>query len=304
VTDTVGSFLDDAAAALASAGVAEPRRRARRLVAEILDLSATELFGHPEHMLEAREADRLRVALARLVAGEPLSRILGWREFWGLRFALSAETLDPRPESEIVVEAALSRIADRRAALRFLDLGTGTGCLLLALLCECPAATGFGVDISVGAVRTARHNAAMLSLADRALFFVGKWSTALSGNFEAIVANPPYIRTAELAKLPPEVGRYDPPRALDGGGDGLDAYRVMAAGLPALLASDGVLAVEIGAGQAAAAAAIFAGKGLAIDGLESDLAGIERCVVARLRAGDGANARRDQKNLGMCRCGV
>ncbi len=291
MTDTLGSFLAEAAAALATAGLDEPRRRARRLICGLLELPAAELLSHPERRLAPHEADLLRCALGRLTEGEPASRILGRREFWGLSFALSADTLDPRPESETLVEAVLARIDDRSAPLRFLDLGTGTGCLLLALLSECPGAIGFGVDIAGGAVRTARGNAAALGLADRARFFVGDWGAAISGRFAAIVANPPYIATGELAGLPPEVGHFDPRLALDGGGDGLDAYRRMAPAFPALLASGGLLAVEIGAGEAAAVAAIFKAQGLAIDGIERDLSKFERCIVARVGKTDRGKAR-------------
>jgi release factor glutamine methyltransferase len=301
VTDTLGALLAEAAAALSEAGFDEPRRRARRLVAGLLKLSPTQLLGHPERGLERCEAERLRESLARMVGGEPLSRLLGRREFWGLNFALSADTLDPRPESETLIETVLARITDRSAPLDFLDLGTGTGCLLLALLSEYPAAIGIGVDIAAGAVLTARRNAAALGLADRARFFVGDWGSALSDRFAAIVANPPYIASKALADLPPEVDRYDPRRALDGGEDGLAAYRTIAADLPALLAPGGVVAVEVGAGQAFAAAAIFQARGLIIDGIERDLAGVERCVAARLDKGDRAEAPSDgQKHLGMC----
>ncbi len=211
-----------------------------------------------------------------------MSRILGWREFWGLRFALSADTLDPRPESETLVEAVLRRNADRNAPLSFLDLGTGTGCLLLALLSEFPAATGIGVDIAAGAVMTARKNATVLGLAARARFFVGDWSGALLGRFTVIIANPPYIAGSALAVLSPEVRCYDPRRAIDGGEDGLADYFRIVEDLPALLASGGIFATEIGAGQAPAVAAILKARGLSIVGIERDLAGIERCIIARL----------------------
>jgi len=299
--ESVGAFLTRAAAALSAAGFDEPRRRARRLVCGILGCSPTALLGHPERELEPTEADRLRRALGRMMAGEPISRVLGRREFWGLSFALSADTLDPRPESETLVEAVLARLGDRGAAHRFLDLGTGTGCLLLALLSECPAALGFGVDIALGAVVTARRNAAALGLAERARFLVGDWAAAVSGRFAAIVANPPYIATGELAGLPMEVARHDPRRALDGGEDGLAPYRIIARQAPALLLPDGVLAVETG-GAPAAAAAIIAAQGLVIDAIARDLTGIERCVLAHRRlAGRGATAPPNQKHLGMRR---
>jgi release factor glutamine methyltransferase len=282
VAVTLGSILAEAVAALSAAGLDEPRRRARRLVAASLDVSPSELLGHPERTLERSAVERLRGSLARTVVGEPLSRVLGCREFWGLRFALSADTFDPRPESETLVEAVLRRIPDRRAPVRVLDLGTGTGCLLLALLSEFPTAFGLGVDIATGAVMTARENAAALGVLDRTRFVVGDWSSALLGRFTVIVANPPYIASDALAGLPPEVRHYDPGRAVDGGEDGLAAYRKIAEDLPALLASGGIFVAEIGAGQTLAAAAIFKAGGLLIDGIERDLAGIERCIVARL----------------------
>lgn len=279
VTERLETVLADAAAVLSDAGFGEPRRRARRLIACILDLSATELLARPERRIDGREAERISILLRRMLDHEPLSRIIGRREFWGLDFALSADTLDPRPESETVVEAVLRRV-DRGAPLRLLDLGTGTGCLLLSLLAELPAATGIGIDIATGAVATARQNAASLGLTGRACFLVGDWATALSERFAAIVANPPYIASAALPCLPREVSGYDPRRALDGGADGLAAYRAIAADLPQLLMPEGIFAAEVGAGQADRVAAILTAEGLRIDATERDLADIERCVIA------------------------
>jgi release factor glutamine methyltransferase len=299
VADTLGSILKETIAVLSAAGLDEPRRRARRFVAAFLDVPPTELLSHAERALERSMVEHLHGSLARIVIGEPLSRVLGWREFWGLRFALSADTLDPRPDSETLVEAVLRRIPDRNVPLSCLDLGTGTGCLLLALLSELPTAVGIGVDVALGAVMTARKNAGVLGLADRARFFVGDWSRALFGRFAVIVANPPYITGDEFAGLPPEVRRYDPRRAVDGGEEGLAAYIRIAEDLPPLMSSGGIFAVEIGAGQAPAAAAILQAKGLLIDGIERDLAGIERCIVARLDESDAAelpSAR--EKDLG------
>ena len=218
--------------------------------------------------------------LKRMLAHEPLSRIVGRREFWGLDFLLSADTLDPRPESETLVEIVLARLPERRRPRHFLDLGTGTGCLLLALLSEYPTADGVGVDIAPGAARTARENAERLGLGARARFVVGSWTAALTGRFDAIVANPPYIERAAIPALPPEVRDYDPIRALDGGADGLEAYRAIAAALPSLLPPGGLFAVETGIGQAASVAAILRRHGLRVEGIVPDLAGIERCVVA------------------------
>jgi release factor glutamine methyltransferase len=281
VAETLGSFLAEASAALSAAGFGEPRRHARRLVASVLAISQADLFGHPDRALEDEEIRLIRVTLGRVIDREPLSRIIGRREFWGLDFSLSAETLDPRPETETVVEAVLRRNSEHHAPLRMLDLGTGTGCILLALLHEFPTATGIGVDIAEGAVARASRNAAALGLADRALFFVGNWGTALSGRFNVIVANPPYIASGALAFLPREVVHYDPPRALDGGQDGLRAYRAIAADLAALLTCNGVFVTEVGVNQADAAAAVLRANGLMFDGIEEDLAGIARCVIAR-----------------------
>ena len=277
----IGSAIDAAGAALAAAGFDEPYRQARRLLAASLGVSPSEIFAHPEREIGAAERARVAAMLRRLIAREPLSRIVGRREFWGLEFHLSADTLDPRPDSETVVAAVLARLNERDRPYRLLDLGTGSGCLLLALLSEYPRATGIGVDIAAGAARTARRNTERLGLGTRAWFAVGDWARALGGRFDAIVANPPYIATTSLAGLPPEVRDYDPPRALDGGADGLAAYRAIAGELPRLLTPDGCFAAEIGADQADAVAAILDRAGLAVDARLRDLAGIERCLVAR-----------------------
>jgi len=286
-------LLAEAAAALTQAEFEEPRRRARRLVASTLALFPADLLAHPERTVDDLASGRVRVALARMVDREPLSRILGRREFWGLEFGLSADTLDPRPETETVVTAVLRSIPDRGAPLRFLDLGTGTGCILLALLSEFPAATGFGVDVAAGAAATARRNAAALGLARRAHFFVGDWGAAISGVFDIIISNPPYIPSAAIADLPREVALYDPRRALDGGPDGLRCYRLLAVDLPRLMGPNSLFACEVGLGQAAAVALTLQADGLSTERCERDLAGRARCVIAR------ANAPASQKIVGM-----
>jgi release factor glutamine methyltransferase len=280
---TLGSAVDEVATALASTGFDEPRRRARRLLAAALNLSATEVFAHPERPVSEYEAARIADILRRTLAHEPLSRVIGVRSFWGLEFSLSPDTLDPRPETETVVEAVLAQRSERGRPYRLLDLGTGSGCLLLALLSELPAATGIGVDRAAGAAAAARENAVALGLAGRAGFIVGDWAAAIGGRFDIVVANPPYIATAAIADLPPEVRDFDPHRALDGGVDGLDAYRVIAEALPRLLASEGLFAAELGAGQDAAVAAILGAAGLDVAGAVDDLAGIARCILARPR---------------------
>ncbi|HEX3883534.1 MAG TPA: peptide chain release factor N(5)-glutamine methyltransferase [Stellaceae bacterium] len=278
---TVGAILDEVRTSLAIAGFDEPRRRARRLAAAALAMSATEVFVHPERPIAEADAERVAALLRRVLAHEPLSRVLGVREFWGLEFGLSPDTLDPRPETETVVEAVLARLPERGREYRVLDLGTGSGCLLLALLSELPGAHGVGVDRALGAAVAARDNAVALGLAGRAGFVVGDWAAAICGRFDIIVSNPPYIATETIASLPPEVRDFDPRRALDGGVDGLDAYRRITLELPQLLRPGGLFVVEVGVGQERTVAALLAAEGLLLDGFAADLAGILRCVVAR-----------------------
>jgi release factor glutamine methyltransferase len=281
--ETLGSLVTEAADSLSAAGFEQARRHARRLIASVLAVPPAELFGHPDRPVDRSQLEVVRTMLSRILRREPLSRILKRREFWGLDFALSPETLDPRPETETVVEAVTKRYCDRRAPLRILDLGTGTGCLLLALLSEFPDGRGIGIDISEGAVRTAASNAASLGFSDRAAFFVGNWAAAVSGAFEAIVANPPYIPSGDLGLLPAEVICYDPWRALDGGPDGLQAYSALVRDAAKLLAPQGIFATEVGAGQADAVAGLVEESCLSFEGIERDLAGITRCVIARAR---------------------
>jgi release factor glutamine methyltransferase len=273
-------MVNEAEAALTQTACVEPRRHGRRLIAGALEISTAELLMMSDLVLDSSAVGRLRGLIRRVAEGEPLSRVLGRREFWGLDFELSLETLDPRPESETVVEAALARV-DRSAPVSVLDLGTGSGCLLLALSSELKMAAGIGVDVSTGAVMTARRNARSLGLADRCRFFVGSWGAAIGRRFDLIVANPPYIATSTLCDLPPEVRGYDPRRALDGGEDGLSAYRIIASQLAELMMPCAVFLAEIGMGQAADVAAILRKHGLSVEAVGRDLSGIERCVIAR-----------------------
>jgi release factor glutamine methyltransferase len=298
MTETVGSLLDDAAARLSQAGVGEPRRMARRALGAVLEISPVEMLSRPERVVEDVQVNRVRLTLGRMVAREPLSRILGRREFWGLEFALSADTLDPRPETETIVEAVLRRFPDRDKPLRLLDLGTGTGCIVLALLSEYRNAVGFGVDLSAGAATTARGNAGRLGFADRAHFLVGDWGAAISGKFDTIIANPPYIPDGLLAGLPREVWLHDPHLALTGGKDGLQAYRSLAMDLGRLLGPKALFFGEIGLGQERAVAAIICASGLVIEAYENDLGGTARCFVAR------ADMLAPQKSIGMRRLPV
>jgi release factor glutamine methyltransferase len=267
-------------------GVAtEPAREARLLLAAAAALRASDLVGAPEAPLGGA-ARQVSAFAARRAAGEPLSRILGRREFWSLSLALSPDALDPRPETETIVEAALVALAARRAEpLSVLDLGVGSGALLCALLSEFPAARGIGVDLSEGAAAVARANVEALGLMNRAEIRLGDWGARLDGRFDLIVANPPYVRSGDIADLPREVRDHDPRLALDGGEDGLDAYRALLPQIDRLLAPEGRFFLEVGAGQADAVMTIAATAGLAELATFDDLAGAARVVGGRLRKG-------------------
>jgi len=262
--------LAEATARLAAAGVEEPRREARLIIAAALGLTRAELLA-----VESVDEARIEPLLARRVAREPLAYITGRREFWGLEFAVSPATLIPRPDSETLVEAALAAVP---APGRILDLGTGTGCLLLSLLHERPSAWGVGVDLSPEAAALAAGNARALGLAGRAAFLAGSWADAVAGQFDLVISNPPYIERAAIAGLMPEVGRFEPAAALDGGADGLAAYGAIYAALPRLLAPNGAAVLELGAGQAKSVSDLAAGAGFACV-LRPDLAGIARAAV-------------------------
>ena len=275
----VGTALADAAARLSAAGISDARREARLLVAEALGCDAARVLGFPESAMTAAAGRRLDELIARRSAREPVSRILGYREFWSLRFEISADTLDPRPDSETLIESVLAALDDRERAYRVLDFGTGSGCLLLALLSELPNATGTGVDLAEGALEVARRNAAVLGLGSRARFVRGSWGDSLSSHWDVILANPPYIPSPALPILMPEVVLYEPKLALDGGMDGLEAYRALAPAMARLLATTGIAALEVGPGQAPVVAAIMAGAGLALRAVRHDLTGVDRCLL-------------------------
>jgi release factor glutamine methyltransferase len=283
---TIGEAVSDAARRLANSGIEKARLDARLLVGHVLGVGPEVVTGYPERAMDSGVRGRLASLLARRAGREPIARILGRREFWSLDFRITADTLDPRPDSETVVRSALDALRASAAALgrppRILDLGSGSGCLLLALLHELPEASGVGVDRSEAAVSVARENAASLGLMDRAGFFVGDWGAGLDRDFDCIVANPPYIPDSEIASLAPEVAQFEPRLALSGGGDGLGCYRTIATQLPRLLAPLGAASVEIGAGQAAAVSRIFRRSGLKIAGIDRDLNGHERCLKATL----------------------
>jgi release factor glutamine methyltransferase len=280
---TIAQTLTAAAARLASAGVEEPRRDARLLIAAALEAGPERLIAEPERVPDGAEAARIEASIVRRAAREPVSRILGRRGFWTLDLEITPDTLDPRPDSETLVAAVLERIGAQGLAgapLTVLDLGTGSGCLLLALLSELPAANGLGLDISAPALEVARRNARNSGLSHRARFEVGDWGAGLDGSWQVIVSNPPYITEEEIGELAPEVVRYDPKLALTAGSDGLDAYRKLLPQAARLLAEDGVLALEVGRGQQDAVTGLLVASGFAPLGGYRDLGGIERCLLA------------------------
>lgn len=274
---TVREALIHGAAALQGAGVAEPRLDARLLLAHAMRLDQNALLREPGRAIDRAVYDAL---LTRRTAREPVALITGTQEFWSLPFAVSPATLVPRADSETVILAALA-VCDRDRVRRVLDLGTGTGCLLLAALTEFSQAWGLGVDIAPAAAALARQNSVTLGLAARSAMLCASWADPLSGRFDLILGNPPYLRTDELATLSPEV-RHEPARALDGGVDGLRDYRVLLARAPDLLSPGGCIALEVGFTQAGAVCAEAGRAGFGRVDVHQDLAGISRVVVARL----------------------
>jgi release factor glutamine methyltransferase len=277
---TVAQALDAAAARLRDAGVDGARRDALLLLAAALNEELAAVRARPEWVLDGSAQARFDSYVDRRAGREPVSRILGTREFWSLPFAISADTLDPRPDSETLVAAVLTHIGDRTAPLTILDLGTGSGCLLLALLSELPAARGLGIDVSKAAVGVARRNAVDLGLAGRSAFLCAPWGAALAGAWQVIVSNPPYIVSRDIPHLAPEVRLFDPPLALAGGADGLDAYRDLAPDIARLLAPGGVAALEIEPAQIENVEGVLQAAGLRGLGRARDLAGHWRCILA------------------------
>jgi release factor glutamine methyltransferase len=267
-------------AAIESAGL-----DARMLAGHALGLDLTGLITSAQRQLTVDESARLEDFARRRLAGEPVARIVGAKEFWGLPLKLSAATLVPRPDTETVVELALELLRADGATghpLRIADLGTGSGAILLALLSELPTAQGFGTDISEQALQTAAANAVSAGLAPRATFIACDYATGLSGPFDLIVSNPPYIRATDIAGLAVEVRKYDPRTALDGGADGLDAYRALIPQAAGLLAPGAALVVEAGEGQSGPINGLMTLAGLAPTGAPKvDLAGIPRAVAGR-----------------------
>ncbi|MCO5064869.1 MAG: peptide chain release factor N(5)-glutamine methyltransferase [Rhizobiaceae bacterium] len=276
---TLGSVLRAARSALAEARIATPDLDARLIVEHFSGTSRADAIADPQRLLPPAIVDSIELSVARRLSGEPVHRILGFREFYGLRLALSPETLEPRPDTEILVDAVLPTVRDivrKKGSCRILDLGTGTGAIALALLHEVPEAESVGVDISSEALETAVSNARRLGLDSRFSTRQGSWFEPVEGAFDVIVSNPPYVRRNDLPNLEREVRDFDPWAALDGGDDGLEAYRAIAEGVSRHLEARGMVAVEIGFDQAADVERVFAQREFVLAQKHRDLAQNDR----------------------------
>jgi release factor glutamine methyltransferase len=279
---TIGGLQTRARDRFAAAGLDDPAADARVLVAGLFDLTFTEIVTRSHEPVDADQIVRLDDAIARRLNHEPVHRILGEREFYGLPLSLSAATLEPRPDTEILVDSMLPhlrRLAVAHGGIDILDMGTGTGAICLALLQECPQARGLGSDISGEALATAAANAVRNGLSDRFRTVQGSWFAPISGHFHGIVSNPPYIQSGVMATLSDEVKNFDPAAALDGGADGLDAYRAIASDAARFLHDDGVLGLEIGYDQRLTVTALFEGSGFRLIEAARDYGHNDRALI-------------------------
>ncbi|WP_417810206.1 peptide chain release factor N(5)-glutamine methyltransferase [Thalassospira alkalitolerans] len=282
---TLGSLMTEAVAALRDAGIDNARMDARILLSDAAGVDSSRIAAWPEDIVADDKSTKFRDMIARRLKREPVSRILGQRDFWRHSFKLSPETLDPRPDSETIVELALDWLEDRDAPT-VLDFGTGTGCLLLSIIGDLQNARGLGVDISQGAVACARQNADQLGYGGQVEFRVSDWDQAVTDDertkgFDLVVSNPPYITRDEMDDLSPEVSRFDPRLALTDEGDGLGAYRILSRVAFGLVKPAGFVIFEIGQGQENAVARLLVEAGFVGVEYREDLGGIVRCVAAK-----------------------
>jgi release factor glutamine methyltransferase len=276
---TIKSTLTLAKSRLTAATIPSASLDAELLLAHALKTTREQIICYPEHPLDKSQATEFDILIERRVAREPMAHILGQREFWGRDFKVNRHTLDPRPDSETLIEAALDLYPDKKQNLSIIDFGTGTGCLLLTLLAEFPNAQGVGVDISEDALVVANENSCNLELAKRAKFIVSKWGEKVQGKYDLIISNPPYIKSSDIAGLEPEVAKYEPKGALDGGISGLQCYEDLAPYIAALLSINGFAILEFGMGQENDVKTILENAGLKFVAFRKDLAGIIRCIV-------------------------
>jgi release factor glutamine methyltransferase len=278
----LAQVLRQSRAFLAEAGIESPEMDARLLLEWVAGCDHLEVIRNPNREIGKDEHAALEAALIRRINGESVHRIIGRRAFFGIELNLSTETLEPRPDTESLVELALPFLQKRIASLGIADiadLGTGTGAIALALLDQLPQLRAVGVDISVDALATARRNAAIANVSRRFAALSSDWFSALTGSYDMIISNPPYIPTDDIAHLQREVAVHDPVRALDGGEDGLDPYRIIAAGARRHLRPGGAVALEIGAGQKEEIEAIFRRENFLLDGVKQDFGGHERALL-------------------------
>lgn len=278
IDEQLGQWIKGARHRLGCAGIDSARLDARLLAGHVLEWGAAKVLSYPEYALSKHQREQLEILLQRRERRESLAAITGVKEFWGLEFCVTGDTLVPRPDSETLIEAALGAVADKQRSLRILDLGTGTGCLLLSLLSEFPNAWGLGVDVSEAALLVAAKNASRLGLAGRAEFVISDWGAAIASRFDLVVCNPPYISDEEFAALEDEVSRFEPRLALAGGADGLDCYRALAPRLSPLLAPGASVFIEVGATQATAVSALLSDQDIEIIGVLNDLSGRARVL--------------------------
>jgi len=283
MSETLVSLWTNVRRRLESAGVDTPVFEARLLLEAGAGVSRLDIVTDPRRPMTDAQVEGVNALVQRREAREPMSHIIGRRHFWTLDLAVSPDVLTPRPETELLVEFALKTLAPDQPA-RVLDLGVGSGAILLAVLNERPKATGVGVDRSAVALAVADANARALNLSDRIELREGDWADGVTEMFDLVLSNPPYIASNDIAGLAPEVARYEPKLALDGGKDGLDAYRAIIADLARLLKPHGAFAFEVGQGQADAVSALTAAQGLFTTPALRDLAGIPRVVSGRRAA--------------------
>jgi release factor glutamine methyltransferase len=278
---SIACVLNEATESLERAGIASARMDASLLLAHVLFRSREALLMSGNKLLTNNDINLFNETIARRQTHEPIAYIVGKKEFWSLDFYVTRDTLIPRPDSETLIEAALKRVKNRASNTTILDIGTGTGCLLIALLKELPGASGVGVDINERALQVAQKNAQIHGVHERVVFLKSHWCDALNGTFDLIISNPPYIAEKDRATLMQDVVGYEPHAALFAGGDGLDAYTAIVPQVARLLAPGGMCVLEIGERQAEAVIRLLQIQRLITEQPERDLAGIERCVIAR-----------------------
>ncbi len=287
--ETIGTVLRKSIRVLRDGGFESAALDARLLVSEVLECQPDDLLWREKDSVSVELAAKIDKLVARRRAHEPVAYIRGRREFWKSEFIVTPETLIPRPDSEVLIESVLAHIADTHAPVRLLDLGTGSGCLVLSLLLELPNASGIGIDQSVGALAVAEQNARKLGLEERVQFRVSDWFSNVTDPVDIVIANPPYIVDKDVEGLARDVRDFEPRSALDGGPDGLESYRVIAKSLSKYLSADGMAVFEIGANQFLSVRAVFEAAGYFVDQVVRDLGQRDRCLVIRKNASFAAN---------------